>query len=74
MQKTFDFIEDATRTSDQEVKEIFRDSFNELAVQHPESAESYMGRHTRMVFQLTKEDVYGGASVLRKIGDAIKRL
>lgn len=74
LQRVFAFIEDATKTQDHEIKEILRDSFNDLAIQHPESAESYMGRHTRRVFQLTKEDVYGGASVVRKIGGFIRRL
>ena len=74
LHRVFGFIEDATRTQDHEIKEILRDSLNELAIQHPESAESYMGPHTRRIFQMTREDVYGGASVVRTIGDFIKRL
>ncbi len=42
LQRVFGFIEDATRTRDHQIREILRDSFNELAIQHPETAESYM--------------------------------
>jgi len=74
LQRIFGFIECASTTHNPEIIEVLRDSFNELAIQHPERATSIMGPHTRRIFEQTQEDVYGSSSAIRKIGRLIKRL